>query len=65
MPTPFPKFNHRLRLSVSPEDATAIEDFRSEARFASKSEAVRYLLRRGGIASGDDGTSLGAGQKQT
>jgi hypothetical protein len=45
--------SERLQVMLTPDEIAAIEDFWFQARIPSRSAAVRELLRRGLIASGE------------
>jgi hypothetical protein len=44
----------RLQLSLSADEAAAIEDFRFRERMPTRAAAVRELLRRGMLATAGD-----------
>jgi hypothetical protein len=66
----------RLQIMLSPEELTAVDDFRFEKRMPSRAAAVRELLNRGLAAEGFDfaassahsksfGVITGGGRKDT
>ena len=58
------KRSDRLQIMLTPEEISALDDWRFNARMPSRSAAVRELLRRGLMAEGyfshaEGGTSSG------
>jgi hypothetical protein len=49
----------RLQIMLSPEELTAIDNFRFKARMPSRAAAVRDLIRRGLAGEGFASASLG------
>jgi hypothetical protein len=50
----------RLQIMLSPEELTALDDFRFKRRMPSRASAVRELLKRGLAAEGFEAASLGS-----
>ena len=50
----------RLQIMLSPEEVTALDDFRFKKRMPSRAAAVRELLRRGLAAEGFTEAAFGA-----
>lgn len=50
----------RLQLMLSPEELTALDDFRFKRRMPSRAAAVRELLKRGLAAEGFSTAAYGA-----
>jgi hypothetical protein len=51
---PDPERSERLQLSLSEDEAAAIEDFRFRERMPTRAAAVREILRRGLLATAGD-----------
>jgi hypothetical protein len=51
--------DERLQIMLSPEELTAVDDFRFKSRMPSRAAAVRELLRRGLAGEGFDMASQG------
>ncbi|MGA7488231.1 MAG: hypothetical protein WBW74_15010 [Xanthobacteraceae bacterium] len=52
--------DERLQIMLSPEELTALDDFRFKKRMPSRAAAVRELLRRGLAAEGFAMAATGA-----
>ncbi len=50
----------RLQIMLSPEEVTALDDFRFKSRMPSRAAAVRELLKRGLAAEGFPTAAYGA-----
>jgi hypothetical protein len=50
----------RLQIMLSPEELTAVDNFRFDHRMPSRAATVRELLRRGLAAAGADAENAGA-----
>jgi hypothetical protein len=50
----------RLQIMLSPEELTALDDFRFKRRMPSRASAVRELLKRGLAVEGFEAASLGS-----
>jgi hypothetical protein len=50
----------RLQIMLSPEEVTALDDFRFKSRMPSRAAAVRELLKRGLAAEGFPTATYGA-----
>jgi len=50
----------RLQLMLTPEELTALDDFRFKKRMPSRAAAVRELLKRGLAAEGFSAAAYGA-----
>jgi len=51
--------DERLQIMLSPEELTALDDFRFKGRMPSRAAAVRELLKRGLAAEGLAGAAFG------
>jgi hypothetical protein len=52
--------DERLQIMLSPEELTALDDFRFKKRMPSRAAAVRELLKRGLAAEGFGAASFGS-----
>jgi hypothetical protein len=52
--------DERLQIMLSPEELTALDNFRFKVRMPSRASAVRELLRRGLAAEGFDSAAFGS-----
>ncbi|MBR0777415.1 hypothetical protein JQ543_26410 [Bradyrhizobium diazoefficiens] len=50
----------RIQLMLSPEELTAIDDFRFKRRMPSRASAIRELMKRGLAAEGFEEANYGA-----
>jgi hypothetical protein len=54
----------RLQIMLSPDELTALDDFRFKTRMPSRAAAVRELLKRGLAAEGFVGAAFGSKSSQ-
>ena len=50
----------RLQIMLSPEELSALDDFRFKNRMPSRASAIREVLRRGLGVAGEHGAKLGS-----